>query len=309
MWNGSWWVLDILFGLRLNHCLTVGYLVSQAEASERIVNAGNFVVGWYHSHPTFVPNPSLRDLETQEKYQEMFKQENNFPFIALILSPYSGSINPQHKTSLVSKFKCLMVSDDTSQVRVSIEAFLSEFETIFQQVEYKVPFEFEPLIVRKERLLVNVLNKTRHLCSYLEGRKTSHCMIDRIRGREITLVNKVSWKVFVVFLVSFSLVLNRFVLWEKGASFMSWWMTQWLSIWFFSSITKLVIPLLTFLFSPFIPLLTFLFSPFIPVVCICEALFRNCRIIIKGSRFNCWYNQRSHHWSSQHSLFSHEFQI
>lgn len=140
----------------------------------------------------------------------MFKQENNFPFIALILSPYSGSINPQHKTSLVSKFKCLMVSDDTSQVRVSLsidaffEYFLSIFQyfqyffrifqKIFQQVEYKVPFEFEPLIVRKERLLVNVLNKTRHLCSYLEGRKTSHCMIDRIRGREITLVNKVSCK-------------------------------------------------------------------------------------------------------------------
>ena len=87
-------------------------IVSQSEASERIVNSGNLVVGWYHSHPTFVPNPSLRDLETQEEFQEMFKQGTNSPFIALILSPYSGPINPQHKKSLVSKFKCLMVMDN-----------------------------------------------------------------------------------------------------------------------------------------------------------------------------------------------------
>lgn len=99
--------------------------VSQAEASERIVNSGNFVVGWYHSHPTFVPNPSLRDLETQEKYQEMFKQGTNSPFIALILSPYSGPINPQHKKSLVSKFKCLMVSDHNSEVYIPFLIFNS----------------------------------------------------------------------------------------------------------------------------------------------------------------------------------------
>ena len=88
--------------------------------------------------------------------------------------------------------KCFSIEAFFNRSVFRSKHFLSEFETFFQQVEYKVPFEFEPLIVRKERLLVNVLNKTRHLCSYLEGRKTSHCMIDRIRGREITLVNKVS---------------------------------------------------------------------------------------------------------------------
>ena len=85
--------------------------VSQTEAAGKIFSSNNFVIGWYHSHPTFVPNPSLRDLETQGNYQEMFRQESNLPFIAIILSPYSGPCNPRHKHTLVSKFKCLMLSD------------------------------------------------------------------------------------------------------------------------------------------------------------------------------------------------------
>lgn len=94
--------------------------VSQSEAASRIFNSNNFVVGWYHSHPTFVPSPSLRDLETQGNYQEMFRHESNIPFIAIILSPYSGPCNPRHKHTLVSKFKCLMLSDQINpQVRHS----------------------------------------------------------------------------------------------------------------------------------------------------------------------------------------------
>lgn len=27
------------------------------------------VVGWYHSHPTFTPEPSLVDIENQRNYQ------------------------------------------------------------------------------------------------------------------------------------------------------------------------------------------------------------------------------------------------
>lgn len=106
------WILVSNSNFDTSKQIVISFLVSQAEASEQIVNAGNFVVGWYHSHPTFVPNPSLRDLETQEEFQEMFKQGTNSPFIALILSPYSGPINPQHKKSLISKFKCLMVMDN-----------------------------------------------------------------------------------------------------------------------------------------------------------------------------------------------------
>ena len=43
--------------------------VSQTHASEQIEDVGMQVVGWYHSHPTFAPNPSVRDIETQQKFQ------------------------------------------------------------------------------------------------------------------------------------------------------------------------------------------------------------------------------------------------
>lgn len=97
---------------------------SQVEVAAKMIDGGYSIVGWYHSHPTFVPNPSLRDLETQAKYQEMFK-EGDKPFIAIILAPYSGSINPAHKHSLASKFKCLMVGDEMNeeQVRLSTTTF------------------------------------------------------------------------------------------------------------------------------------------------------------------------------------------
>lgn len=43
--------------------------VSQTQASEELASDGLSVVGWYHSHPTFAPNPSVRDIETQGKFQ------------------------------------------------------------------------------------------------------------------------------------------------------------------------------------------------------------------------------------------------
>ena len=33
------------------------------------------VVGWYHSHPTFKPNPSEKDIENQENFQALFRDE------------------------------------------------------------------------------------------------------------------------------------------------------------------------------------------------------------------------------------------
>jgi len=92
--------------------------VSQADASERLAKSGYQVVGWYHSHPTFVPNPSLRDLETQAKYQELFA-EGNKPFLALILNPYCTTSQSSKTTSHISKYKCLMLSDQlNSQVHL-----------------------------------------------------------------------------------------------------------------------------------------------------------------------------------------------
>ena len=43
--------------------------VSQTQASEDLAHRGLSVVGWYHSHPTFSATPSVRDIETQAKFQ------------------------------------------------------------------------------------------------------------------------------------------------------------------------------------------------------------------------------------------------
>nr|CCA21735.1 metalloprotease family M67A putative [Albugo laibachii Nc14] len=37
------------------------------------------VVGWYHSHPTFAPDPSVRDIENQTSYQHLFQRGCQLP--------------------------------------------------------------------------------------------------------------------------------------------------------------------------------------------------------------------------------------
>ena len=43
--------------------------VSEMHAREIFAQKGLTTVGWYHSHPTFDPNPSVRDIENQTAYQ------------------------------------------------------------------------------------------------------------------------------------------------------------------------------------------------------------------------------------------------
>lgn len=94
--------------------------VSQTQASEELAHRGLAVVGWYHSHPTFGPIPSVRDIETQAKFQEWFGK-GGAPFIGIIVSPYNYS-----NTSNQSQIRCLTVSD--------------EWESAGQ---YRLPYQFD----------------------------------------------------------------------------------------------------------------------------------------------------------------------
>ncbi|XP_056336943.1 histone H2A deubiquitinase MYSM1 [Danio aesculapii] len=81
--------------------------VSQTQASELLGVKGLSVVGWYHSHPAFDPNPSLRDIDTQAKYQSYFSR-GGAPFIGMIVSPYNPSnASPQSQST------CLLVQDES----------------------------------------------------------------------------------------------------------------------------------------------------------------------------------------------------
>ncbi|XP_046407577.1 histone H2A deubiquitinase MYSM1-like [Ischnura elegans] len=80
--------------------------VSQTEAMEALDLEGLELVGWYHSHPTFPPLPSLQDMETQAHAQEWFMRSRGSPFLGIILSPHTVQ-----KGSLASSFKCIVVEN------------------------------------------------------------------------------------------------------------------------------------------------------------------------------------------------------
>uniref|UniRef100_A0A2I4CTH1 Myb-like, SWIRM and MPN domain-containing protein 1 n=1 Tax=Austrofundulus limnaeus TaxID=52670 RepID=A0A2I4CTH1_AUSLI len=79
--------------------------VSQTQACDLLASLGLSVVGWYHSHPSFHPNPSVRDINTQDQFQGYFSR-GGAPFVGMIVSPY----NPAN-TSPCSQLTCLLVMD------------------------------------------------------------------------------------------------------------------------------------------------------------------------------------------------------
>lgn len=62
--------------------------LSQLLASDAIRAQGMKVVGWYHSHPTFQPDPSVTDIQNQGSYQSLFQTNSNNPFVGLIVGTY-----------------------------------------------------------------------------------------------------------------------------------------------------------------------------------------------------------------------------
>ncbi|KAI8097524.1 uncharacterized protein BX664DRAFT_258065 [Halteromyces radiatus] len=61
---------------------------SALETRQLIEDKNMTVVGWYHSHPTFIPDPSLVDIENQCNYQRLCRDELLEPFVGAIVGPY-----------------------------------------------------------------------------------------------------------------------------------------------------------------------------------------------------------------------------
>ncbi|XP_029001689.1 histone H2A deubiquitinase MYSM1 [Betta splendens] len=79
--------------------------VSQTQACDVLSSLGFSVVGWYHSHPSFHPNPSVRDISTQDQFQSYFSR-GGAPFIGMIVSPYDPANPSPH-----SQTTCLLVRE------------------------------------------------------------------------------------------------------------------------------------------------------------------------------------------------------
>lgn len=60
---------------------------SAHRARKKILDSGQKIVGWYHSHPTFKVEPSVVDIQNHENYQKMFENDGQ-PFLGVIIGPY-----------------------------------------------------------------------------------------------------------------------------------------------------------------------------------------------------------------------------
>ena len=57
--------------------------LAEVQVRQAIEGRQMQVVGWYHSHPVFAPQPSIRDVQNQANYQNLFHDDksNLFPFV------------------------------------------------------------------------------------------------------------------------------------------------------------------------------------------------------------------------------------
>ncbi|XP_063284070.1 deubiquitinase MYSM1 [Pelobates fuscus] len=125
--------------------------VSQTQASEALAERGYSIIGWYHSHPAFDPNPSIRDIDTQTKYQSYFSRGGS-KFLGMIISPYNRS-NPLPQ----SQVSCLIIGDDLSA-----------------DGSYRIPYKFEVEHLPGEPQWDLVFEKTRWI---IEKYRVSHSSI------------------------------------------------------------------------------------------------------------------------------------
>jgi len=81
---------------------------------ETLTANGERVVGWYHSHPVFATQPSLRDIENQFAYQLMFSSDadaqDKAPFVGAIVGPYDEQNDSS--ASDVRMFHCVLSAVD-----------------------------------------------------------------------------------------------------------------------------------------------------------------------------------------------------
>ncbi|XP_048966343.1 deubiquitinase MYSM1 isoform X9 [Canis lupus dingo] len=142
--------------------------VSQTQASETLAVRGYSVIGWYHSHPAFDPNPSLRDIDTQAKYQSYFSR-GGAKFIGMIVSPYN-----QNNPLPYSQITCLVISDEISS-----------------DGSYRLPYKFEVQQMLEEPQWGLVFEKTRWI---IEKYRLSHSVpMDKIfhRDSDLTCLQKI----------------------------------------------------------------------------------------------------------------------
>ncbi|KAI9029000.1 hypothetical protein CLU79DRAFT_737095 [Phycomyces nitens] len=133
---------------------------SEMMAREVFSEKGYNVVGWYHSHPTFEPHPSIRDIENQTSYQTLFRDEKtgDEPFIGVIVTPYDPDNVSDHSQvqylhisnrwnetrSFRLPFACRRMVQQSEQVSPEVmtnfERLVDEFKDYEHKIDMSLPF-------------------------------------------------------------------------------------------------------------------------------------------------------------------------
>ncbi|TPX60680.1 hypothetical protein PhCBS80983_g01635 [Powellomyces hirtus] len=151
---------------------------SEMQAREAFSAKGYDVVGWYHSHPTFDPIPSIRDIENQTTYQTLFQRGNGVePFIGAIVTPYDA----RHAADRKSRFGWLSISHSwnslneyrlpyacnvtvsgsealTGELFNQLSQLLRDYRTHEHRVDLMKPFapRHDPIFTRLDKLIHSV---------------------------------------------------------------------------------------------------------------------------------------------------------
>ncbi|KAI8585424.1 hypothetical protein BDZ88DRAFT_401141, partial [Geranomyces variabilis] len=112
---------------------------SEMRARDYFSAKGRGVVGWYHSHPTFDPTPSVRDIENQTAYQTLFARADGVePFVGAIVTPYDA----RHAADRKSRFAWLAISQQWNSL-----------------AEYRLPYACDVSIVPSPQLGANLFDQ------------------------------------------------------------------------------------------------------------------------------------------------------
>ncbi|RZC42586.1 histone H2A deubiquitinase MYSM1 [Asbolus verrucosus] len=179
--------------------------VSQSKAAELIHNQGLDILGWFHSHPTFAPEPSQQDLDTQQDVQLWIGSKT--PCLGVILSPFSS-----HGALIASPFRCMMVDKKENfedlfvpykfQVEIvsneiDIERFLADLSRIFSipvgvkesKIDFNKPYFQDNSITYLEKYITSV---RMHLakCGTL-NKMTCDYIIESISNSLLQIANQI----------------------------------------------------------------------------------------------------------------------
>lgn len=146
--------------------------ISEMEAVQIFFSMGLTPVGWYHSHPTFEPSPSCRDIETQTMYQTLFNRahDNAEPFLGFIISPFL-----KHSKGR-SVIECIHLAPFKAQ---------DEDFRLPCRVDYKIEesgefFEHSEDLVDLFQRLQRIYSKTTHYAGYYQH---DSFFINKLAGR------------------------------------------------------------------------------------------------------------------------------